>query len=57
MNNARLDINFRALRAFHEIVATGSATEAARRMGLTQPAVSRLLAQLEQQIGFALFLN
>ncbi len=55
MNNARLDINFRALRAFHEIVGTGSVTEAARRMGLTQPAVSRLLAQLEQQIGFALF--
>ncbi|CAN7404357.1 LysR family transcriptional regulator [Duganella sp. LjRoot269] len=48
-------INLRALRGFHAIVSTGSVTEAARRMGLSQPAVSRLLAQLEQQIGFELF--
>ena len=45
----------RALRGFHAIVETGSVTEAARRLGLTQPAVSRMLAQLEQQIGFELF--
>ena len=55
MADLKDQINFRALRAFHEIVSTGSVTEAARRMGVSQPAVSRLLAQLEQQIGFELF--
>jgi DNA-binding transcriptional LysR family regulator len=51
----RDDISFRSLRAFHEIVSCGSVTEAARRMGMSQPAVSRMLGQLEQQIGFELF--
>lgn len=55
MADLKDQINLRALRGFHEIVSTGSVTEAARRMGLSQPAVSRLLAQLEQQIGFELF--
>jgi DNA-binding transcriptional LysR family regulator len=49
------NIPFRALRGFHAIVEAGSVTEAARRLGLTQPAVSRMLAQLEAQIGFDLF--
>lgn len=34
---------------------SGSATAAAGRKGLTQPAVSRLIAQLEQDVGFELF--
>nr|WP_307727936.1 LysR substrate-binding domain-containing protein [Massilia terrae] len=51
----RDEISFKSLRAFHEIVTSGSVTEAARRMGMSQPAVSRMLAQLEQQIGFELF--
>lgn len=50
-------INLRALRGFHAIINTGSVTEAARRMKLTQPAMSRLLAQLEQQVGFELFVR
>ncbi len=49
------DFGLRALRAFHAIVKTGSVTAAATDMGLTQPAVSRLLAQFEQTIGFDLF--
>lgn len=49
------DFGLRALRAFHAIVKTGSVTAAATEMGLTQPAVSRLLAQFEQTIGFDLF--
>lgn len=49
------DFGLRALRAFHAIVKTGSVTAAATHMGLTQPAVSRLLAQFEQTIGFDLF--
>jgi DNA-binding transcriptional LysR family regulator len=55
VGNLRDNLSFKSLRAFHEIVASGSVTEAARRMGLSQPAVSRMLAQLEQQIGFELF--
>ena len=55
MNGRANELPLRALRGFHAIVETGSVTEAARRLGLTQPAVSRMLAQLEQQIGFELF--
>jgi DNA-binding transcriptional LysR family regulator len=55
MKNIKDQISFRALRIFHEIVSSGSVTEAARRVGMSQPAASRLLAQLEQQIGFELF--
>jgi DNA-binding transcriptional LysR family regulator len=45
----------KALRSFHAIVRTGSVTAAAREMGLTQPSVSRILAQLEADLGFELF--
>lgn len=49
------DISIRALRAFAEVMHTGSATAAARQLGLTQSAVSRLVAQVEDAIGFELF--
>lgn len=48
-------ISVKALRGFHAIVETGSVTAAASILGMTQPAVSRLLAQLEETIGFELF--
>lgn len=48
-------ISVKALRGFHAIVETGSVTAAASILGMTQPAVSRLLAQLEEMIGFELF--
>lgn len=48
-------VGLRALRCFHAIIRSGSATAAARELGLSQPAASRLLAQLEQQLEFALF--
>jgi DNA-binding transcriptional LysR family regulator len=44
-----------ALRAFAEIMHTGSATAAGRALGLSQPAISRVIAQMEDQIGFELF--
>jgi DNA-binding transcriptional LysR family regulator len=50
-----MKLNLRSLEAFRETMMSGSATAAAARMGLTQPAVSRLIAQLEQEAGFRLF--
>ncbi len=52
---ARRPIRLRAMRAFRAILQQGSVTAAARTLGLTQPAASRLLAQLEQDLGFELF--
>ncbi|WP_350546507.1 LysR family transcriptional regulator [Pseudoalteromonas sp. 5-MNA-CIBAN-0065] len=36
-------------------IKTGSATGAAKLLGLTQPGISRLIAQLESKVGFSLF--
>jgi DNA-binding transcriptional LysR family regulator len=47
--------NLKSLECFRAIIATGSATAAARQLGLTQPAVSRLLGVLEAGLGFELF--
>ena len=48
-------LSVRAMVIFREIVRTGSVTEAAKRVGLTQPGASRLIAQFESEIGFELF--
>ena len=40
-----------ALTAFTEIVATGSFSQAAEKLHLTQPAISKRLAALENQLG------
>lgn len=47
--------SLKELEGFAEIMRTGSATAAAKRLGLSQPAVSRLVQQLEEEIGFELF--
>lgn len=43
------------LRAFHAVAETGSVTEAARRLGLTQPAVTVQVRALERERGVQLF--
>ena len=48
-------LSLRGLKSFHEIIQSGSATAAAERLGLSQPGVSRLIAQLERDVGFDLF--
>jgi len=48
-------VNIRCLEAFRETVLAGSATAAARKLGISQPAISRLLAQCEAQVGFEIF--
>lgn len=49
------EISIKALRAFAEVMNTGSATAAAKQLRMTQPAISRLLAQVEALFGFELF--
>ncbi|SEA60567.1 LysR family transcriptional regulator [Alkalimonas amylolytica] len=48
-------LNLKSLECFQAILQTGSATAAAKQLAITQPAVSRLIQVLEQQLGFALF--
>ena len=55
MDTAPFTANLRSLECFRAIIVTGSATAAARQLGLTQPAVSRMLAMLEAAVGFELF--
>lgn len=49
------EVGLKSLRSFRAILHAGSITAAARELGLSQPAVSRLLAKLERSIGFQLF--
>jgi len=48
-------INLRQIEAFYAIMRTGSVTEAARVLNVTQPAVSSALKQLESRLKMMLF--
>lgn len=48
-------INHRQVEAFHVVMLTGSMTAAGELLGISQPAVSRLIRELEAKVGFALF--
>ncbi|WP_083399071.1 LysR family transcriptional regulator [Oceanisphaera psychrotolerans] len=48
-------INAKQLYIFQEVMRGGSISKAARRLGLTQPAVSAAIANLESDMGFLLF--
>lgn len=52
-----LVMNFKQLEAFQAIMASGSTTGAAERLGLSQSAISRLLAQFEEDLGLRLFIR
>jgi DNA-binding transcriptional LysR family regulator len=49
-----LSMDLQLLRSLLAVADTGSITEAADRIGLTQPALSRRLQQLEEHLGAAL---
>lgn len=46
---------FRQFQAFHAVIETGTVTAAAAQLGVSQPAVSNLLSQLERKTGLTLF--
>ncbi|MBS7539223.1 LysR family transcriptional regulator [Ancylobacter lacus] len=50
-----LPFDLRALEAFLAVCETGGMAQAARRLGLTQPAVSQTIADLERRTGVTLF--
>lgn len=49
------NIDWNQLRAFLETARTGSLSAAARKLGLTQPTLSRQVAAIEQRLGVTLF--
>ncbi len=48
-------MNSRQIEIFHAVMKTGTATGAARKLGITQPAVTTAIKQLEGALGFNLF--
>ena len=48
-------LKIRQIEAFKAVVETGSVTAASKRLSLTQPAVSKLIAYLERSVGMKLF--
>lgn len=48
-------LDWNQLRAFLETAETGSLSAAARKLGLTQPTLSRQVAAIEQRMGVTLF--
>lgn len=50
-------MNERQLRAFRLVMRHGSVTAASQALNISQPAVSRLIAELERSVGFPVFLR
>jgi DNA-binding transcriptional LysR family regulator len=48
-------MNLRQCEVFRVVMETGSVTESADRLRVTQPAVSKMIAQLERDLGFRAF--
>lgn len=48
-------LNLRLLEVFRVVYETGNVTVAADKLAVTQPAVSKALIELEQDVGLVLF--
>ena len=51
----RMSSPFRQFQAFHAVIEKGTVTAAAEHLGVSQPAISNLLAQLERKTSLKLF--
>lgn len=51
------DLDLRQLEAFSAVISSGSITAAAKNLRRSQPAVSRLIQEFENKIGYPLFLR
>lgn len=49
--------NIKALESVKEIMLAGSATEAGKRLGITQSAVSRHISQLEAELSICVMVG
>lgn len=49
------EMKYRQIEAFRYVMAHNSFSEAARNLNVTQPSISRLISDLEAEIGLALF--
>lgn len=52
-----MNLSLRQLTVFREVMRSGSISQAAKTVARTQPAVSTMMATLEQELGFPLFLR
>jgi len=50
-----MNITFRQVDAFRAVVSSGSVTGASTLLGVSQPAISRLIFDLEIEVEFTLF--
>jgi len=48
-------VRLRQIEVFHAIYTSGSMTNAARLLNVSQPSISKVLAHAEQQLGYVLF--
>lgn len=48
-------VTFRQINAFQAVMVSGGITAAARQLNVSQPAISRLISELERTLGLALF--